>query len=143
MKRDSSWSWYGVKIIKQIVVIGEPNAEMVESAKEHGLDYVEDGKQDFEESIMLVKAQSFDHAYKIAEEKTGIGSEKYPNIYGQEVEWKFVEAVDCFHLFDDKLKTGTEVYSCFHSTDKDTSAEEFVSKWFNSSEDGCRKARHA
>lgn len=142
MKRQSNWSWYGVKIIKQIVVMGAPDAELMEEAKTYGLDFAEDCKQVFEESIMIVKAQSFDHAYKIAKKTTNIDNEKYLNIYGQEVEWKFIDAVDCFHLFDDILITGTEVYSCLHSADKNTTADEFINKWFSSSEYECRKARH-
>ena len=142
MKKRSSWSWYGVKIIKQIVVSGEPDVNLIKAAEKRGLDYVEDSKQEFEELIILVKAQSFDHAYKTAEKITNNDNEKYLNIYGQEVEWKFIDAVDCFNLFDNILRTGTEFYSCIHSTDKETSPEEFIAKWF-CTEDSCRrKGRH-
>jgi hypothetical protein len=59
----SSWDWYGVKIIKQIIVEGEPDEKLIDEF------YDDDGKQHFEETLMLVRAQSFDHAYKIAENK--------------------------------------------------------------------------
>ncbi len=142
MKNQSKWNWYGVRIIKQIVVIGEPDKKLIEEAAEkYGFDFSEDDKQSFEESIMLVKAQSFNHAYKISEKKSLSSNVKYPNMYGQEVEWKFVKAVDCFEIMD-VLKSGAEVYSCFHSTDRRTSVEEFIDKWFCSTEEGCKKARH-
>ncbi len=135
MKKSSKWNWYGVKIIKQLIVTGEPDMKLIDES------YIDDGKQDFEESLMLVKAQSFDHAYRIAEKKTLSDAHKYLNIYGQQVEWKFIEAVDCFEIMDE-LKSGAEVYSCFHSTDNNKSALEFLDEWFNDTENGCRRARH-
>lgn len=142
MKTKSNWKWYGVKIIKQIIVTGEPDQKLVNEASEkYGLEYVEDGNQDFEESIMLVKAQSFEHAYKIAEKKSSDSSSKYTNIFGQEVEWRFLEAVDCFEIIDE-LKSGTEVYSCFLTADKAITAEDFLKNWYSCSDEGIRKARH-
>ena len=134
MNKKTSWDWYAVKIIKHITVSRQPDEKLIDEF------YVDDGKQDFEESLMLVKAQSFDHAYKIAERKSQADSSPYPNMYGQQVEWKYVAAVDCFLILDD-LKSGAELYSCFHSTLENVSEEEFINKWF-SPQEGCRKARH-
>ena len=106
------------------MIEGEPDPSLIDEF------YDDDDKQDFEESIMLVRAQSFDHAYKIAEQKATKCEAPSTNIYGQQVLWKFIDAVDCFIIYDE-LKTGAEVYSCFHSTHKDTTAEEFIQKWFN------------
>ena len=64
MKKRSSWNYYGVKIIKQILVEGEPNPDLIDEY------YEEDGGQTFEESIVLVRAQSFEHAYKVAIKKS-------------------------------------------------------------------------
>lgn len=133
--KNSTWNWYGVKIIKQIIVEGEPDETLLDEF------YEDNGRQQFEESIILVRAQSFKHAYKAAEEKAKKGNDFYPNIYGQQVAWKFVEAVDCFLILDE-LKSGAEVYSCFHSAIKDISAEEFLNLWFNNSEEGCHRVRH-
>jgi len=134
MKKQSGWYWYGVKIIKQIIVCGEPDENLVDEF------YDDDGKQHFEESVMLVRARSFDHAYKTAENKAKKDNEPYMSIYGQQVTWKFIRAVDCF-LIIDELKSGAEVYSCFHLTAKDTTTEDFINTWFDSAEEGCRPAR--
>lgn len=134
MTKQSKWDWYGVKIIKQIVIKGEPNEKLID-------EFYDDSKQHFEETIMLVRAQSFDHAYKIAESKATKDNGFYLNIYRQQVAWKFIAAVDCFLILDE-LKTGAELYSCFHFTAKDTTTKEFLDKWFNSTENGCRMVRH-
>ena len=124
MKNKSNWNYYGVKIIKQIIVIGEPDPSLVDEF------YYDDGMQTFEESIMLIRAQSYVHAYKIAERKTTEFEEPYQNKYGQQVIWKFIKAIDCF-LICDKLVSGTELYSCLHTTNKDVSVNDFINKWFN------------
>jgi len=134
MKGQSNWNYYGVKLIKQIFVEGEPDPTLIDEL------YDDNDEQHFEESVMLVRAQSFEHAYKIAEKKAIEDEEPYQNMYGQNVIWKFIKAVDCFSICGD-LKSGTEVYSCFHITGKDEPAVEFIEKWFKTS-DGCRKARH-
>ena len=133
MKNKSNWYYYGVKIIKQIIVEGEPDLNLIDEF------YNDDEEQLFEESIMLVHAQSENHAYKIAESKATKRweNEFHPNMYGQQVAWKFIKAVDCF-LIVDKLKSGAEVYSCFHVTQKDITANQFIEKWFNRSNE-CKK----
>ena len=137
MKGKSNWKYYGVRIIKQIIVEGEPDPTLIDDKFYDDID-----EQHFEESIMLVRAQSFEQAYKIAEKKTTKYEEPYQNMYGQKVEWKYIQSVDCYSIGDD-LESGTEVYSCFHTTGKNVTANEFIEKWFDSSiSDGCIKARH-
>ncbi|QDZ79282.1 DUF4288 domain-containing protein [Priestia megaterium] len=51
--------WYGVKVLYKYLIVGKPNIEKIDqNYEEH---------QIFEESILLIKAQSFDQAYEIAE----------------------------------------------------------------------------
>ena len=128
MKNKSNWNYYGVKIIKQIVVEGEPDPQLLN-------DYLEndDGKQSFEESIMLVRAQSKEHAYKIAKKKNIEFEEPYLNMYNQQVTWKFIKAVDYYEILD-KLKSGAEIYSCLHHTDKNETADDFIEKWFKNND---------
>ena len=121
MKNKSNWNYYGVKIIKQIIVSGEADLDLVDE------NFLCDQKQHFEESLMLVRAQSTEHAYKIAEKKSKI-EVPYQNIYGQQVVWKFIKAVDCFLILDE-LISGSEMYSCLHSTDDNVDV--FLNKWFN------------
>ena len=114
------WNWYGVKIIKQLILQGEPHKDLVDRYYEASAK-----RQHFEESIILVRAQSFDHAYKIAESKTAKDNEVYTNRYGQQTTWKLVDAVDCFLIYDDPT-TGAEIYSCFHNAPKETTPDEFL-----------------
>lgn len=130
--KKSAWNWFGVKLIKQIVVQGEPAEDLVDEF------YTNNDLRHFEETIVLVRAQSFDHAYKIAETNAKLDNTTYPNVYGQMVSWKFIDAVDCF-LVGDEIRSGIEVYSCFHSTNNNT--EEFIEKYFTH-ENGCQIARH-
>jgi len=108
MKGKSSWDYYAVRIIKQIIVEGKPDPKRIDEY------YDDDDRQSFEESIVLVHAQSSEHAYKIAEKKATQDENPYPNMYGQQVLWKFIKAVDCFLILDE-LKSGAEIYSCFHN----------------------------
>ena len=132
MIRKSAWNWFGVKIVKQIIVQGEPDKNLIDEF------YTNDNIKHFEETLVLVRAQSFDHAYKIAETNAKLDDETYPNIYGQIVSWKFIDAVDCF-LIGNEIKSGIEVYSCIHSTVNN--ANEFMEK-YSTIENGCRIARH-
>ena len=67
--------------------------------------------------------------------------EPYPNIYGQQVSWEFVEAVDCFAVYDE-IVTGTEVYSCLHKRPKGTSDDYFMKNLLKNVDFGCWMARH-
>jgi hypothetical protein len=134
LKRKSNWDFYGVKIIRQILLEGQPDLDLVKKvAKDLDLavdELLEDNyKQSFEESIMLVRAQSYQHACKIAEKKAKEFVKPGLNPYGQNVTWEFVKVVDCYWIIDD-LVTGAEVYSCFHDTDKNITTDEFINKWF-------------
>jgi len=91
--------------------------------------------------VILVRAQSANHAYKIAEGRVIHDEGLYTNIYGQQIRWKFVEAVDCF-LIRDEIKTGVEVYSCFYIAEKGTTGKAFLDKNFlRDMQEGCSVAR--
>ena len=122
MEYKSSWDYFGVKIIKQILVEDMPDPACLDEL------YKEDGIQCFEESVLLVHAQSINHAHKIARKMSEEGEVAYLNSYGQQVTWKLMDIVDCFQIVD-KLGSGAEVYSCLHSTDD--SAKNFMAKWFS------------
>ncbi|MEH6996464.1 DUF4288 domain-containing protein [Neobacillus drentensis] len=84
----------------------------------------------YEESIMLVKAQSYEQANSIAEKKAKNEEIDYLNPYEELVEWKFVEALDCFILIDEKLQSGTELYSRFLRVPQDVPREKVISHYF-------------
>ena len=98
--------WYSVKLIYVNRVNGKPIENLVD----------EHFKQDYiayEERIVLVRAKSFGKAYKKAIKMAKSEEEDYENIYGQRVQFRYLDAVDCFELFDEKVRDKTEVYSCF------------------------------
>ena len=73
---------------------------------------VETGEVFLEESILMIKAASFDDAYEKAERyaaESGI-CDAYRNCKGQLVTLEVVSYADCFLVFDDDEEV-TEVYS--------------------------------
>ncbi len=110
MNKKKNWDFYAVKIIKQIVTEGEPDSSLVDEFY-----FMDNEEQVFEESIMLVRVQSINHACKIAETKAKEQEEPYENKYGEQVIWRFLRVADCQMIFDE-LKTGAEVYSCLYHT---------------------------
>lgn len=114
----SAWQYYGVKLIYQAVISGEPIAERID-------EYYTDTHTCFEESIVLVHAQSFDHAYSIAERKARENERTHTNPYGQTVEWKLVDAVDCYWI-DDKITNGIELYSSLTPIEKGITPSEYL-----------------
>lgn len=119
----SKWRLFSVKLIFEYIITGEPDTELINKNYSNGSKF-------YEESIILVKAQSFDHAYKIAEKKAAEIDLNHFNPYGEWVEYKFVEAIDCFCIGDESMKTGTELYSRFIRVKKELGSEEFLDMYF-------------
>ena len=74
---------------------------------------VEKGEVFFEESILMLEAESFDDAYLKAEQWV-IDNDvcaSYCNLYGKTVQKEIVSYADCFSVYDDD--DVTEVYSSF------------------------------
>ena len=61
-KKISSWKWFAVKLLFASSISGEPTTEKLDEK------YTNEFKL-FEERIVVVKAQSSDHAYRLAELK--------------------------------------------------------------------------
>lgn len=119
MKR-SAWNYYGVRIIYQAVITGSPLPERIDENYTNTHTF-------YEESIMLVHAQSFDHAYTTAQEKLRDNLLTHRNPYGQTVEWKLVDLIDCF-LIDNKLTNGIEIYSSITPVEREVTPEEYLMK---------------
>jgi hypothetical protein len=122
-KRKSKWEWYGVKLLYECIISGNSNPEYIDK------NYTNSSKT-YEESVVLVKAQSFEHAYKIAEKIASESEHDYTNTYEEKVEWIFVKVIDIFQLFDDELKTGTEVYSRFIRVQKGIPKDDIISAYY-------------
>jgi hypothetical protein len=118
-----SGNYYSVRLLRQIVIEGDPDPVLVDQ------NYDAD-EQDFEESIVLIYAKSPEHARRIVEEEARVDKDSYVNRYNQKVTWKFIQVVDIFEIMDE-LSSGAEVYSCLHTTARSVTAESFIAKWFS------------
>lgn len=121
--RQNSWNWFSVKLLFEFVLSGEPDKDSIDQ------NYTNQYKN-YEEILLLVRAQSFDHAYKIAEKKARKMETEYRNPYGETVHMNFVEAIDCFSISDEMLLSGTEVYSRFLKVPKDVNTKDFIDRYY-------------
>ncbi|MQR85523.1 DUF4288 domain-containing protein [Bacillus megaterium] len=117
------FQWYGVKVLYKYLIVDKPNIEKIdENYEEH---------QIFEESILLIKAPSFDQAYEIAEKKAKEYEDSYINVYDQTVNFQLIESLDAFLLCEeDELPSGTEVYSRFLHIPKEASLANVLSRHY-------------
>lgn len=117
------WKWFAVKVLFECNISGKPSLETID-------EQYSNTHKTFEESIILVKAPSFEQAYVIAEKEAKKKEIDYLNPYDEMVEWKFRESIDCFNLFDEKFQSGTELYSRYLRVPKGTSNEKFISHYY-------------
>ena len=83
-----------------------------------------DNRRFYEESIYLVNAESFDDAYKMAEEHTNDMDLEYINPSGQKVRTEKIDFVDCFLAFDEEDGV-QEVYSTIFKNKSSLSENNF------------------
>ena len=81
----------------------------------------------FEESVILVKAASFDEAYekaeKYAQERTETDAD-YVNMFGQNVHRSVVCYADCFEIIEEE--NCTEIYSSYKMNRCSLSQEDYI-----------------
>ena len=119
----NTWKWYSIKLIFENIISGEPEPDTIDE------NYTNRYKT-YEESITLVKAQSFDHAYKIAENRAKKYENEYTNPYGELVKHKFLESIHCFLILDESLTTETELYWRNLRVDKDMEKDDFLDSYY-------------
>lgn len=117
------WEWFAVKVLYECNVSGESSPDTIDENDSHT-------HKSFEERIILIKASSSEQAFVIGEIEARKAETDYLNPYDEMVEWKFVKSIDCFNLFDEKLQTGTELYSRFLRVSKDISIEQVISHYY-------------
>lgn len=122
-RKKSNWEWYAVKMLFESVVFGEPNPEKVDEnySNEHKI---------YEERIILVRAQSTEHAYRSAELNAVKYEKEYHNPYDQLVIHKFIDSLDCFHLPDGGIKNGIDVYSRLIKVSADEKTENIIREYY-------------
>jgi hypothetical protein len=78
------------------------------------------GKNNFEERILLVKALSFEEAIAKAENEAADYCKVLENV-------EYLNFCNAFHLFESRIKDKTEVYSLI--TASDLNKEEYIEKY--------------
>jgi hypothetical protein len=92
----TSTDWFGVRLVVECQVGKDPPA-----------------KRTYEDRLVVVRAASEAHARRKAERLTRAGVERYRNVVGEKVTWRFKEVIDSYQILDDELADGTEIYSAF------------------------------
>ncbi len=123
MKRKSSWEWYAVVLLFESTILGEANKDKIDELYSNKFKL-------YEEQIIVVRAQSSDHAYKKAEAEAIKQEMEYRNLYDQLVQRKFVDSLNCQCLFDDEIRSGTEIYSRLFKVQIDEKMEKFIKAYF-------------
>lgn len=128
MNKHNNWNWYSAKIIYEFIIVSIPDQYLID-------EYYLDDITFFEESIILIKAQSFSQAFKFATNRSISNNYKYTNKYNQAVERKFYDVIECFAICDN-LEIGTEVHSNIYSKDKNKNIENIINEkyFYDSSE---------
>jgi hypothetical protein len=121
LKKDSS-NWYVVALLYESMKEGEP--KNVDEGHDSSINC-------YEERHILIKATSEEEANLLGEKIGKEYEEPYKNQYDVTVTWKLIKILRCFELIDQKLKTGSEVYSRYILTDKELTTEDILERYFN------------
>ncbi|MCP1165797.1 MULTISPECIES: DUF4288 domain-containing protein [Bacillus] len=115
---------YAVKLLFESVHSGEPDPTKID---EH---YEENQNTLFEESIILVTANSLEEAYELGEKIAMQSEEPYDNVYGEQVTWTFRKVLHVFELDDTPFETGKELYGRFLHVKKNETVDTVVQKYY-------------
>ncbi len=70
----------------------------------------------FDESVRLVHAQSLSDAFHKARSFGKRDEDRFDNVHGQSVHWKFIDVSDVYEL--EALESGVEITSLTHEEDQ-------------------------
>lgn len=115
---------YAVKLLFESVHSGEPNLTKIDEHYEESHDTL------FEESIILVKANSIEEAYELGEKIAIHSEESYDNMYGEQVTWTFRKVLHVFELDDTPFETGKELYARFLHVKKNETIDTIVKAYY-------------
>ncbi|EJQ99302.1 MULTISPECIES: DUF4288 domain-containing protein [Bacillus] len=115
---------YAVKLLFESVHSGEPNPSKIDEHYEENHDTL------FEESIILVKANSLEEAHELGEKIALQSEDTYDNMYDVQVTWQFRKVLHVFELNDTSFETGTELYARFLHVKKNETVDTVVKQYY-------------
>lgn len=115
---------YAVKLLFESVHSGEPNPSKIDEHYEENHDTL------FEESIILVKANTLEEAHELGEKIALQSEDTYDNMYDVQVTWKFRKVLHVFELNDTSFETGTELYARFLHVKKNETVYTVVKQYY-------------
>ncbi|WP_002145359.1 DUF4288 domain-containing protein [Bacillus cereus] len=115
---------YAVKLLFESVHSGEPDPSKIDGHYEENHDTL------FEESIILVKANSLEEAHELGEKIAIQSEDTYDNMYDVQVTWKFRKVLHVFELNDTSFETGTELYARFLHVKKNETVDTVVKQYY-------------
>ncbi len=120
-RKTTSWEWYSIKLLFESTISGEPIKGRID-------EYFSNDFKLFEDQIIILKAQSVEHAYRLANIKAVKKEMSYYNPYGQKVQYKFINSINCQPLQEHAITSGIEVYSRLFKVPKDEETSTFIDK---------------
>lgn len=119
---------YAVKLLFESVHCSEPNSTKIDGH------YEENHNTLFEESIILVKANSLEDAHELGKKIAMQSEDTYDNMYDEQVTWTFRKVLHVFELDDTPFETGKELYARFLHVKKNKAVDTVVQKYYPESE---------
>lgn len=115
---------YAVKLLFESVHSGEPDPTKIDGHYEENHDTL------FEESIILVKANSLEEAHKLGEKIAMQSEDTYNNMYDEQVTSTFQKVLHVFELDDTPFETGKELYARFLHVKKNETINTVVKTYY-------------
>ena len=118
-----SLDWFAVVVLFETKITGSPDKDRLDN-------HYDDKHKIIEEQIIVVRAQSPDDAFELAEKSAKDNTEMtYRNPYGQHVQCRFLESVNCQKLFAPEIRSGSEVYFRLYLVPNEMSKCEFINTY--------------
>jgi len=118
-KRKSTWKWYSVLLLFESTISEKPDLNKIDKNFKNDIKL-------YEERIIIIKAQSYNHAYKLADNYAKEYESEYINPYEQKVNEKFIDSLHCQELIENEIKSGIEIYYRMYEESAETDVEQVI-----------------
>ncbi|MDL4841770.1 DUF4288 domain-containing protein [Aquibacillus rhizosphaerae] len=115
--------WFVVNLLYKSINSGQQNIPIELKEVDHSEEEV------FEERHYLIRTSNRKNAELIGEDIAIKNENKYNNIYGEQVFWKYEKFLECYEVIDE-LDSGAEIYSRHIISAKGTTTNEIINRFF-------------